>query len=65
MNRTLVAMSFAIAGTLCWMAVAAGLLSSQIGWFAATALYMLAGTAWWVPVGRGDSRSQKGDHDSE
>lgn len=54
MNRTLIAMSLALAATLCWMAVFAGLLPGQAGWFAATALYMLSGFAWWAPIRRRD-----------
>lgn len=56
MNRTLVAMSLAVAGTICWMAVTAGLLPQNIGWFAAAVLYLISGLAWWVPVGRRDGR---------
>lgn len=49
MNRTLIAMSLALAATICWMAVSAGLLPGQVGWFVATVLYMLSGFAWWAP----------------
>lgn len=59
MNRTLVASLLGLAGTLCWMAITAGLLNGQIGWFVAMALYMLSGLAWWVPVGREGRRGRR------
>jgi hypothetical protein len=51
MNRTLIATSLAIAGVICSMAGSAGLLAQPIGWFAATVLFLLSGTAWWIPFG--------------
>lgn len=51
MNRTLVAMSLAITGMICSLAVYYGLLPQQIGWFATSVLFILSGTAWWIPFG--------------
>lgn len=54
MTRRTIAMILALAGTICWLAVAANLLPGQIGWFAAIICYLLSGAAWWLlPVGSG------------
>lgn len=69
MNRTLIAMSFAIAGVICSMATSAGLLPQPIGGFAAAVLFLLSGTAWWIPFGAnkredlGESRGNQPDRD--
>lgn len=69
MNRTLIALSLAIAAVTCSMAVSAGLLSQPIGGFAASVLFLLSGTAWWIPVGpdkregRGEGRREQPDRD--
>lgn len=69
MNRTLIAMSLAIAGVICSMAISAGLLSQPLGGFAASVLFLLSGTAWWIPFGAdkrdglGEGRREQPDRD--
>ncbi len=56
MNRTAIAIGLALLGTICWLAVFAGLLPEQVGWFSAVVCAMLSGAAWWLPSGRRPGR---------
>lgn len=63
MNRTLIAAGLGLLATIVLLAVGAGLIAREGGWFIGVALYMISGFAWWVPIGR--ERDHARDRDSE